>query len=118
MLTLGKALNAIRVVAGCSQFYTAKQALITRGFYVQVENDKRLPSYDTLLNICKALKVEPWQLFFVMRWNGESIPDGFAPLFELLFEYYPELQTYLAQASAGYDRLPILHVQPKALNLK
>jgi transcriptional regulator with XRE-family HTH domain len=54
---IGKELRAARHAAGMTQEQLAYRAKLDRSYVSQLERDRKSPTVDTLLRVCKALGV-------------------------------------------------------------
>jgi transcriptional regulator with XRE-family HTH domain len=59
---LGAELKKARVAAGLTQEALAFKAGVHRTYVSMLERDQATPTVDTLIRICKALKVRAWEL--------------------------------------------------------
>lgn len=58
----GENIKRIRQMKGMSQDILSERAEISPGFLSEIENHKKIGTFDTLAKIAEALEVEPYEL--------------------------------------------------------
>ncbi|HEX9627382.1 MAG TPA: helix-turn-helix transcriptional regulator [Acidiferrobacterales bacterium] len=62
-ILLGKQIRHLRTRRRFNQRVLAERARIGQKYLSNIERGKENPALDTLLRLCRVLKVEPWEIF-------------------------------------------------------
>jgi len=104
-MQISHSINCVRVTKGKSQQTVAEGANLRKGWFNLIENDRKVPTIETLTNICRSLGIQRWKLFFLMdeiHSGGELTREAKA-----IIQVCPELRDYIATFHLGETKLSI-----------
>lgn len=104
-MQISHSINCVRVTKGKSQQAVAEGASLRKGWFNLIENGRKIPTIDTLNNICRSLGIQTWKLFFLIdEVHGEQELSSQA---KAILRVCPELNDYIATYRLGETKLSI-----------